>query len=182
MSAGFRKSLFGFNSNDVLNYITELQKDHAGETRHLNKKISALNENVTTLQEENASLQAERDGLAEQIQAFHEKFEEIERLAQNIGKLYLVAQNSSKAIMENAAESRTLAQAEVDRNLDSISQTQQTLETVRTEVEELSRHFSQEMARLNESLSEAREKIADKGSESDYQTNQFAQVLEMLDK
>ncbi len=182
MAAGFRKSLFGFNSDDVLNYITNTQKEHACEVRELNQKITTLSDTLSTMQDENATLQAERDGMAEQIQAFHDKFEEIERLAENIGKLYLVAQSSSRAIMENTTESRALAQAEIDRNLESISTTQRALKEIQNEMQSISEHFSSEMDRLNSSLGTARSNIEQKSSESEQHTNEFAAVLEMLER
>ncbi len=182
LTAGFRRSLFGFNSEDVLNFVNNLQKEHAGKTQQLNQQIESLNQTVSTMQDENVTLQAERDGLAEQIQAFHDKFEEIERLAQNIGKLYLIAQNSSRSIMENTNESRALAQSEIDKNLDVLSETQAAIENIRIQMQEMSQRFSLEMEKLNTSLGTAKEQIAERSAESNNHADQFAAVLEMLDE
>ena len=120
MSVGFRKSLFGFNCDDVINYIEESHKRFSTKEKELNKKINSLDETISDV---NAQLNAIKIAKAEveaQLKEYTDKQDEIERLSQNIGRLYLVSQANAKAIMKNSAENSEIASLEVEKNLNSI--------------------------------------------------------------
>ena len=48
MSAGFRKSLFGFNSQDVMEYIEKTHKAFSQKENDLNSKIDELDSLLET--------------------------------------------------------------------------------------------------------------------------------------
>ena len=81
---GFRKSFLGFNKEDVLNYIASEDKKNASI-------IKSLNGEIKDLTERNLSLVKEIDNLNAQLNQYKEKEEEINRLAESIGALYIIA-------------------------------------------------------------------------------------------
>lgn len=182
MSTGFRKSLLGFNCDDVMNYIERSQKTHAESENALNKKIDEQNRSISVLQNDIAAISAERDEIAAKLREFDEKYEEIDRLAQNIGKLYLVAQSNAQAIMNNSSESSSLAAAEIEKNINAISETQDALDDIRREMMEISNNFSGKLEELMSSLNETREHISDKALDSEQRNEQFAAVVKMLEE
>lgn len=182
MPIGFRKSLFGFNCDDVMNYIEVAQKKHAENEITLKTKIEELNESISSLQNNIAKISNERDGLSAKVKEFDEKYEEIDRLSQNIGKLYLVAQSNAQAIMNNSTQSSALASAEIEKNMTAISETQDTLDDIRREMIEISNNFSAKLEELVNSLNETRENISNKTLDTEQRTEQFAAVVKMLEE
>ena len=90
--AGFRRSLFGFNTDDVLEYIEKTHKSFSKKQDALNQKADSLAKDLELSKEQYDNLMAEKAIVDEKLNAFVEKYEEIEKLSENIGKLYLVAQ------------------------------------------------------------------------------------------
>lgn len=180
MSIGFRKSLFGFNCDDVISYIEGSQKSRAESENALNQKIDTLNSNIADLQKNISAVSAERDEIAAKLQEFNEKYEEIDRLAQNIGKLYLVAQSNAQAIMSNTAESSSLAAAEIEKNMTAITETQDALGDIRREMQEINDAFSAKLEALMSSLNETREHISANTLESEQHSEQYAAVAKNL--
>ena len=165
MSVGFRKSLFGFNSQDVVEYIERSHKDFAKKEDSLNEKIEMLETLLENSREEQKKLEAEKEELDIKLNSFTEKYEEIERLSENIGKLYLVAQSNAQAIIKNAQEEAETAKNEVNRNLISIDEAHEALAELRSDILRTSEEFSSRVDGLVNSLTEAREKIADNSDE-----------------
>ena len=96
MAVGFRKSLFGFNSDDVLNYINESHKKFSEKENELNQKIESLDETLAKLNSQLEDVKAAKENVEIQLKEYTDKYDEIERLSQSIGKLYLVAQSNAK--------------------------------------------------------------------------------------
>ena len=160
MSAGFRKSLFGFNSQDVIEYIDRTHRTFAKKEEELNGKIGELNSLLEVSEKEQQKLEAEKAELNKKIDSFNEKYDEIERLSENIGKLYLVAQSNAQAIINNAKEEARITEEEVKRNIASIDETHETLTELRSDILKASQEFSTKVDDLVSSLNSAREKIA----------------------
>ena len=182
MSVGFRKSLLGFNCDDVMKYIENAQRTHAENEVALNKKIDELNGSIAVLEKNISSVSAERDEIAAQLKEFNMKYEEIDRLSQNIGKLYLVAQSNAQAIINNSAESSLLAAAEIEKNISAISETQASLDDIRREMMEISNSFSTKLEELSASLTQTRDKITENTADSHQHHEQFNAVVKMLDE
>lgn len=156
---GFRKSLFGFNCDDVVEYIEGMHKEYADKELVLNEKIDEAEQDLNAAQAELAALKEEKLKTEEQLRQYTDKYEEIERLSQNIGKLYLVAQANAQSVMRSAEESRRESIDEVDRNLNSIEAAHRSLEELKARVEKTSADFSGEVEALLTSLTETKRSI-----------------------
>ncbi len=182
MSVGFRKCLFGFHCDDVLDYIQQSQKRFADMQTDLSNQIDLLKKDLELSQENCRELIQEKDSLSEKLASFSEQYDEIQRLSENIGKLYLVAQANAQAIMENSEKSAALAQQEIEHNLATISQAQNSLDTLRKNVLATSQDFVNEIDSLLSSLNDTREQIADCQTDSDQHGEQFAQLYDAIVK
>ena len=152
-SPGFRKSLMGFNKEDVTNYIEALVKKYKGEETNLLARIENLNIDLKEATER-------ADALQEALNEFEAKREEIEKLSENIGKLYLVSQANADAIIRNAKQSSSIASIEVERNLAGIEETHAKLENLRGEVMDAAKRFNDEFMQLASSLSDTKTALA----------------------
>lgn len=160
MSVGFRKSLFGFNSQDVMEYIDRNHRSFAKKEDELNTKISELTSLLEHSRNEQEKLELEKTELNKKLDSFNEKYEEIERLSENIGKLYLVAQSNAQAIINNAKNEAKIAEEEVNKNIVSIDETHNALAELKADIIRTSEEFSAKVDTLVNSLTNAREKIA----------------------
>ena len=52
MTVGFRKSLFGFNQDDVINYIQKTHKSFSQQTEELAKELKLSKEDYDKLMQE----------------------------------------------------------------------------------------------------------------------------------
>ena len=84
MAVGFRRSLFGFNCGDVINYIEKSHKGFAEKETELNQKLEELSSELELSRENIQTLKAEKDAISEKLNGITEKYEEIERLSENI--------------------------------------------------------------------------------------------------
>lgn len=180
MSAGFRKSLFGFNSQDVMEYIEKTHKAFSQKENDLNSKIDELDSLLETSKAEQKKLETEKAELDRKLNSFTEKYEEIERLSENIGKLYLVAQSNAQAIMNNAQNEARITEEEVSRNIVSIDETHDALAELRSDILRTSQEFSSKVDTLISSLNTAREKIATEREETINLTENFQKIYKSI--
>lgn len=180
MAVGFRKSLFGFNSQDVIEYIDRNHREFSKKEESLNEKIDELKNLLESSREEQKKLEEEKRELDTKLNSFSEKYEEIERLSENIGKLYLVAQSNAQAIMKNAQEEAASAKAEVNRNLISIDEAHDALALLRSDIIKTSEEFSAKVESLVKSLSDTREKIAESTDDTFSHKENFEKVFKSI--
>lgn len=180
MSVGFRKSLFGFNSQDVIEYIDKTHKNFSKREDSLNSKIEELKLLLETSKAEQEKLEAEKSELDLKLQSFEEKYEEIERLSENIGKLYLVAQSNAQAIIKNAEDEARIAEEEAQRNISSIDEAHEALASLRAEILNTSNQFSSKVDSLISSLCDAREKISAESEENNASLENFNKVYNSI--
>ena len=180
MSIGFRKSLFGFNSQDVMDYIDKTHRSFSKTENELNTKIDELTTLLATAKKEQEKLENEKAELNAKIDAFNEKYDEIERLSENIGKLYLVAQSNAQAIMNNAKEEARIAEEEAKRNIVTIDETHDALSELRSDILRTSQEFSAKVDGLVTSLNTAREKIASDIDDTITHSEEFDKVYKSI--
>lgn len=180
MSATFRKSLFGFNSDDVMAYIQKSHKEHteketvlSEKVEKLNNELSVANANVSDLSEKNAELEAE-------LKNFKDKYDEIERLAQNIGKLYVVANANANAIMQTAKENQEISENQVEQNLNYVNSTQASLLEAKEKIENIASDFSSQLEDLLGSLNLAKHNISINNSEASSKIDEYEQISNTL--
>lgn len=182
MAVGFKKSLFGFNCADVIEYIERSQKGFAEKEKELSEQVEALSRDLDLSNENYRKLSGEKELIAKKLADFSEKYEEIERLSENIGKLYLVAQANAQAIMANSEKNARLANKEVEKNLSVINDAHGSLDALKKTVMQTSNEFLSEIDGLISSLDEARESISANISADSDLKNQFDEVYRTLTK
>ncbi len=180
MSVGFRKSLFGFNSSDVLNYIEKTYKEFTKKESALNQKLEDVSHELALSNENCEKLSAEKQELTQKIEEFNAKYDEIERLSENIGKLYLVAQTNSRVIMESSEENAKAAEKEIEQNLSSIDEAHKSLQDLRLSITKTSENFVKEVDRLIGSLNTTREQITENKSAIENAKTEFTKVFSSI--
>ncbi len=175
--AGFKKSLFGFDCDDVIEYIQKLQKKHSDIESGLNEKIENLNGTIELLNEKIDEINKSKAVLEAELQKYIDKQEEIERISENIGKLYLVSKSNAQTIMENAEESRKAARIEIEKNLAVIEQAHQALKEIKENVTNNSKDFSQKIDQLSNELEATKEGVRISSAESREKIAQFAELV-----
>ena len=182
MAVGFKKSLFGFNCDDVMQYIERSQKSFAEKEKDLANQVEELSKSLDLSNENYRKLNDEKELIVKKLADFSEKYEEIERLSENIGKLYLVAQANAQAIMANSEENANLANSEVEKNLSAINDAHESLDSLRKSVIQTSNEFLGEIDGLISSLNETKETIAANIASDEEHKNQFNEVFRTLTK
>lgn len=182
MSVGFRKSLFGFNCDDVIEYIEQSHKDFSEKENNLNQKISNLDSTIADINKQLEDVKQAKSLVEAQLKEYTDKYDEIERLSQNIGKLYLVAQANAKSIIQNSADTRDIVNKEVEKNLNSIDSTHESLGELKAEIMQTSADFVAKIDTLVSSLNTAREQISIKNTENHELAEQFENMFAEITK
>ncbi len=182
MSIGFRKSLLGFNCNDVLEYIERTHKTFKEKENKLNSKVENITNELNISKADFEKLLAEKAIVDAKLAEFNAKYDEIERLSENIGKLYLVAQANAKAIMTSSKESADISFEEVNKNISSIDEAHESLKEIRAEITRTSDEFISEVDRLMNSLSVTKIQIAENKDTADNAQKEFSEVYEAIVK
>ena len=180
MSIGFKKSLFGFNCTDVIDYIEKTHKVYVQKESNLNSRVEELLGELHSVNEAKDKIEAEKQELFVKLNEFNEKYKEIERLSENIGKLYLVAQTNAQAIISNSEESARISNEEVSRNLYTIDEAHTSLDALRQHIQKTSDEFITEVDRMMSSLAATREQIAQNTENVDAAKKEFTEVYENI--
>ncbi|MBR4123114.1 MAG: hypothetical protein IKT93_01700, partial [Clostridia bacterium] len=100
----------------------------------------------------------------------------------NIGKLYLVAQENAKAIIENSENNASIINQEVNRNLYTINEAHESLELLRNNIAETSKNFVLEVDNLMNSLSVTKEQISENVDSARDAKTQFEEIYNSIVK
>ena len=187
MSIEFRNALFGFNKNDVLEYVSLKDKELKRLSVTLNTKISELQKQLDALKEEHieslktiGNLTAQNDDLKETVAEYEQKADEIEDLGNKIGKLYLVSKASAKNIVDRAEESSSLVAEQTDKSLENLEVTQSNLKEIAENILSASKNFVDKLDSLQESLNITKEQICENKEESSQISDDFAELYAKL--
>ena len=182
MSVGFRKSLFGFNCDDVIEYVQGSHKKFSEKEKELNAKIDNLDNTITTVNAQLEDVKNAKAAVEAQLKEYTDKYDEIERLSQNIGKLYLVAQANAKSIMQNSTENRDIANREVEKNLHSIDNAHEQLAALKAEIMQTSNDFISKVDTLVTSLATARKQVSGNNADNRELAEQFENLFADINK
>ncbi len=182
MSIGFKKSLFGFNCDDVISYIKRLHNDFKGKENAFQEQIDNLEAKINALGQNQLKLEAEKAELNAKLSEYDEKTAEMERLSENIGKLYLVAQTNSKNIMDNAVENSKATEAQILSNISTIEEAHYALEEIRQNINKTAESFTNELNTLMSSLEATKEKLQEDAVKNTEASNEFEELLEAVSK
>ncbi len=159
MALGFRKSIFGYNCEEVSEYILKTQNSHKQVISSLNENIKQIKDNLSSAEETNTNLQNEISDLQSQLGFYKTKYEEVKTLSENIGKLYLVAQTNAKSIIDAADNVRVASFEEIEENIAAITKTNDSLTEIKSRILTMSDNFVKEIENLTSSLEQIK-KIA----------------------
>lgn len=148
MSKKFRNSLFGFNRDDVMDFVVESREKEA----KLKLKCDELNTNIDEL---NSKL----SDLEKTVADFKLREENLFRLSESIGRLYLVAQANAAAVTKAAEENAVKSSACVENNMRIASETESRLEEIGIELNKKTEQYLEEIEALKTQLSDARNTI-----------------------
>jgi len=163
MANGFKSSLFGFKKQDVLEYIEESHKKSFKKEAELLKEIAELKAEISTLNDDVEALREEKERL-ENIQEEHiKRYNEVEKLSEDIGKLYLTAKANAKEIVEQSLKEREMIDKEIETNLTAIEEMHASLDSVKNEVVSSVSEFSSELEKLFAKFEEAKAKLKENG-------------------
>lgn len=180
MSVGFRKSMFGFNREDVLAYINKLHNNFSKKEDALKEEIKKHDDLISELEAKQKALQEEKAILEQKVDEYNKKSAEMERLSENIGKLYMVAQSNAKTIMDNAEENSRISNAEIEKNVYAIEQTQSALDELRLAINKTAENFTTELNGLMNSLTQAKAKITDSSVQDEEASSVFSTLLDSM--
>lgn len=147
MALGFRKSFFGYNCEEVAEYISKTAAENKETVLSLRKKIDEEAENNAAAKAEIEQLSSKLSDINESLEFYKTKYEEIKNLSDNIGKLYLVAQTNAKAIISAADSAQNSSKEEIDKNIAVLDAAGDSLQTIKEKINSLNSDFS---AKVNE--------------------------------
>ncbi len=180
MSAGFRKSFFGFNCDDVIKYIESAQARFTKREGELQSEIDALNKRNNDTLKQMDDLRAEKAIIETELSQFKAKCDEIEQLSESIGKLYLVSQTSAKNIINNSVASSRMANEEIFKNIDCIDNAHTSLEGIKSEIEDTAKSFINKVNELCSSLDNTKSELIERGADSERQLEEFHAVFNKI--
>ncbi len=159
MSKGFRKSLFGFNTEDVLKYISA--SDNAAKA-----KISKLEKELSEKESEIEKLKA----VAEE---YNSKKEYLKLMTENTARIYLAAKSTSKLLIDNANESRRLIEEANDSRINTLNDVQDAMKDLREKINIASKNYCEEVDELSVAFENLKNCINDNTDESDSAVEEF---------
>ena len=166
---GFRRELLGFNREDVIEYIKKIQKVSSHKETELVDTIDKLNirnaeliDELKRIPELEANLkisEATVQKLSLEAAEFREKQAEVERISQDIAKMYLVAKTNAEAIQKSTKESSELAFYEINQTLSVLEEMQSKLCGIKLEINEASERYAKDLETITESFDSAKRTI-----------------------
>ena len=180
MALGFRKSLFGYNQEDVAEFINRQSVKHTEIQTELNAKIKENEKQIASVKEALNFANEENSRISSELSFYKEKYEEVKTLSDNIGKLYLVAQTNAKAIMNAANEAKDATDNEIKQNITAIDAANEELNELKLKIEKLCESFSNDVDRINETLASTKAIIEKSASKQEENTTNFEKVYSNL--
>ncbi len=180
MALGFRKSFFGYNQEDVSEYINRQAIKNTEIQTELNAKIKDNEQQITALKEALNVATKENRTISEQLEFFREKYEEVKTLSDNIGKLYLVAQTNAKAIMSSANEAKNVTDNEIQQNIAAIDSANNSLNSVKLKIKDLCDNFTNDVEKLNETLANTKAIIESTSRKQSEHSENFEKVYNSI--
>ena len=170
MSKGFRKSLFGFNTSDVLAYISASDKAAKVKTDELKNQISNL-----ILQ--NEKLAEANKNLVQKYDEYESKKEQIRVMSENVARMYLYAKTTSQLMIEKAEENRKMLESENKEQLEVIEKTNESMLNVKEQITATTESYCETLSELCASLEKIKEEIDKNGKDTEEAIKQFSDLI-----
>lgn len=166
MSVFFRKSLLGYNVEDVKKYIDGLFKkisdsdeEHKKEIAKNKELILELSESLNNANQNIAELISENDKLNAEVEHYRAEKEKIVQLSEVIGKLYLVSKLNAESIITSATSIKRKTVEEAEFNMQIIEEAHLKLQDLIESVNSSSFEYTDKLNSVTESLSETKQSI-----------------------
>ncbi len=156
MSKKFRTGLFGFNRDDVLQFVLEAKENESKSAKKidgLTQKTAELENVNNELQEKCNALDTELSAAKAEIAEFHQREEALTRLSESIGRLYLVAQANARSIIDTANRSAELSLSSVEKNMAVAVSAEEKLEEISAVLSERTKTYLAEIEELKNQIS-----------------------------
>lgn len=170
MNKGFRKSLFGFNTDDVLAYI-------AATDKVAKDKIDALKKQVDELNALNDKLSIDNEALSKKAAEYDSKKDQIKLMSDNIARIYVTAKTTSKILIDNANESRLLIEQANKQRLEALDDTQLSMEDVKEKLSSAAASYSKELTELCENIENIKSRIDSNEKENINANSEFEKLI-----
>lgn len=147
------------------NQAAGLRQQLADAERRLEEQADALrgkSEAADSLEKQLSESRSAVQNLASKVDAFEAQRDEIERLSQGIGRLYLTAQTNVESMLADAEAMTEQAAKETDKRLSDLSQCEEQLLTLRRQMAEAFRRYDAEVNDMCASLRAAKETVRQK--------------------
>ncbi len=170
MTAKFRKSLIGFNQNDVIEYIKELGSTAKAKEQELNSLLENEKKKNEILTKTNVVL-------GEKLAFFEAKYEELNALCEDVARVYLTTKTSSKIIIDTTKENCDTMQEQVDMNINTLNEVQAALLKLKEQVTQTASVYSNEVNSVSECLTSAKSIIDANKEKTADAINEFNNVI-----
>ena len=187
MAVEFRNSLFGFNKDDVLSYVHLKDSELKHLSNTLNAKINELKEQLETLKAEHLAtldivetLSAENSEMKKQVDEYNKKANELDIMAANIGKLYLVSKASAKSIVDNSEESAMLVSEQSHMQLTNIDDAQNSLQSIAEDILSASKSFVARLDEFQTTLNSVKGRVNENITQNIKISEEFAEIYAKL--
>ncbi len=170
VSKGFRKSLFGFNTSDVIAYISKSDKAAKALTDKLNNEIA-------TLKLQNEKLAEANKILVQKNAEYESKKEQIRVMSENVARMYLSAKNTSQLMIEKAEENRKMLENENMEQLEVLSRTNESMLNVKEQITATTEDYCETLHELCTSLEKIKEEIDKNGKDTEEAIKNFSDLI-----
>lgn len=180
MALGFRKSIFGYNCEEVSEYLHKNENSHKQAISALNVTINELRDKLAEAESNNTALSDENSALLANLDFYKTKYEEVKTLSENIGKLYLVAQTNAKSIISAADNARVASFEEIEENIAAINKTNASLAEIKSQILTMSDNFVKEIEKLTSSLEQIKALAAAADENGNAKVTDFEKVFKNI--
>ena len=155
MAIKFRNSLFGFNKDDVLEYVVAAKgTENTLKTKleKLEKELDNANKTNSELTAENASLSSTISEIAAELENYHKREEQLTKLSESIGKMYLVSQSNARTVLNSVNDSVKKAEDVITAKIDAANKAEEEFTAIRQILNEKTESFNNEVLELQDKL------------------------------
>lgn len=157
----FKSSLFGYNKEDVMNYVTALNSELAELRAKYLKETGELKVRLNDLNEKSEMLETQVADQMKVISEYKQHEEAVTRLSESIGKLYLVAKANAASIMDAAKQNSEQSAALAENTIKLTENAHSELESIKDELASKVSLFTEEINSLGQRLESAKVKVSE---------------------
>ena len=155
MAIKFRNSLFGFNKDDVLEYVVAAKSSEntlKTKVQNLEKQLDEANKKNSELEDKNNELSSTLSLKLAELEEYHLREEHLTKLSESIGKMYLVSQANAKTVLQSVNDSVKKAEEIITAKIDAAEKAEEEFTSIRQMLNEKTEAFNSEVLELQDKL------------------------------